>query len=84
MRACTGAVLSLLDTPERDRDMSLAADAREAVVAAITTQDDSTAASGPVRAAISLGACVDQAIVMTPNERHLLKDWLNRVADGSA
>ena len=52
--ACTGAVLCILDTPDDTRDPSLAMDAREAVIAAITDASPTTESSQP-------GYCRDSA-----------------------
>jgi len=82
--ACTGAVLSMLDMPERVRDPELATDAREAVIAAITHANPVTRKPGPAGAAIALRASLDQVATLTPGERHLLDELLSRIAGGSA
>lgn len=78
---CTGAVLSLLATPEYKRDLELATLAREAVISAITPAVPSTKQSGPAGAAIALHASLNWATMLTPGERHLLGELLDRIAN---
>jgi len=78
--ACTGAVLMLLETPENERDVGLAAAAREAVIAAITAAKPVADQPGATGAAIALRASLDQAAMLTPGERHLLGELLDRIA----
>ena len=82
--ACTGAVLTLLDTPEGSRDLEMATAAREAVIAAITHIAPATTQPGPASAAIALRASLEQAAMLTPGERHLLGELLARIAHGTA
>jgi hypothetical protein len=55
-----GTTLALIATPEDHRDPQLSATAREAVIAAITTDTPATAAPGPVAAAVALRAALPQ------------------------
>lgn len=82
--ACTGAVLSILDTPENTRDPSLATDAREAVIAAIPDAGSIMDYPSQTTAAVALRATLDEATMLTPGERHLLDELLARLADGTA
>ncbi len=78
--ACTGAVLSMLGTPTSVRDPELAADAREAVIGAITLALPDVRQPGPASAAITLRAMLDQPMPLTPGERHFLDELLDRIA----
>lgn len=77
--AGSGAALSLIAVPPEKRDPGLSHAAREAVIAAITTQD-AFPTTGVVASAITLRASVDELDALTPAERTLLGDWLDRVA----
>ncbi|MER6442365.1 TetR/AcrR family transcriptional regulator [Streptomyces sp. NPDC001185] len=76
-----GVALELLSRKESERDPNLVHIAREAVIAAITTDapapEDST---GPVSIAISLRAVLPQLTALTDAERSLLREWLDRIA----
>ncbi|WP_224249552.1 TetR/AcrR family transcriptional regulator [Hyalangium gracile] len=77
----TGAVLTLLRQPEGERDLGLADAAREAVMAAITSEA-ATPANTDVRAlAAALRASMDRINVLTPGESMLLSELLQRIAD---
>lgn len=75
-----GTVVTLLSLPERQRDPGLAAAARESVIAAICAP--AAVVEGPplVGAAITLRASLDEAAALTPGERHLLAELLDRLA----
>ncbi len=75
-----GATLTLIATPEDQRDPVLSDLAREAVIAAITTDTPAPATSGPVSAAVALRALLPQASALSPHERGLLREWLDRIA----
>jgi AcrR family transcriptional regulator len=77
--AGSGAALSMIAVPPEKRDPGLSDAAREAVVAAITTDPVPTAGAGPVAAALTLRASVDELDVLTDAERALLGEWLDRV-----
>ncbi len=79
---CTGTVLTLLGEPEQRRDPGLADSAREAVIAAITGQAIALPKAGPGGAATTLRASLDRCRVLTPGERYLLEELLDRIADG--
>ncbi|MFY2559785.1 TetR/AcrR family transcriptional regulator [Corallococcus terminator] len=77
----TGAVLTLLSQPEGKRDLGLADAAREAAVAAITSEAV-TPANAEVRAvATALRASVDRLRVLSRGESLLLSELLERIAN---
>ncbi len=80
--AGSGVALSLIAVPAAQRDPGLSDAAREAVVAAITTDAPVAPDPGPVGAAVSLRAALDDVEVLTAAERALLAEWLDRVASG--
>lgn len=79
---CVGTVLTLLGEPNAQRDPGLSAAAREAVLAAITGEATLPATSGPAGAAAALRASLSQTAVLTPGERQLMQELLDRIADG--
>jgi AcrR family transcriptional regulator len=83
VRACgRGAVLTMLATPVDERDPQLLVDAREAVIAAITTDAPAVDGAGPAAAASALRAALDQTDALSDAERRLMAEWLERLADG--
>lgn len=78
--AGTGVVFTLIDQAEDERDEALADTAWESVCAAILT-DPSTTVTGPAAAAVTLRAALPDLTALTPAERALLSDWLDRIAD---
>jgi len=77
----TGTALTLLAAPADRRDLGLSHLAREAVIAAITTDAPRNADGGPVSAAVQLRATLHRVTSLTRRERGLLKEWLDRIAD---
>lgn len=75
-----GTTLTLIALPEDRRDPALSDLAREAVIAAIITDASAAATPGPVSAAVALRAVLPQTSVLTPHERALLEEWLDRIA----
>jgi len=75
-----GTTLTLIALPENRRDPALSDTAREAVIAAITTDAPGAATPGPVSAAIALRAVLPQTAALTLHERALLQEWLDRIA----
>ena len=75
-----GTVLALLDQPAAERDLTLATDAREAVIAAIVTRAPVLKANKPHAAAIALRAGLAELHELSPRERDLLDEWLARIA----
>ncbi|MFL6125531.1 TetR/AcrR family transcriptional regulator [Actinophytocola sp.] len=76
-----GTTLTLIATPADRRDPELSTTAREAVVAAITTDAPATGAPGPVAAAVTLRAVLPETDVLTEPERGLMCEWLDRIAN---
>ncbi|MFJ5268647.1 TetR/AcrR family transcriptional regulator [Streptomyces sp. NPDC088358] len=81
--AGSGTTLTLIATPEDRRDPLLSRTAREAVIAAITTDAPATAAPGPVTAAVTLRAVLPRTDALTAPERGLMEAWLDRIADAA-
>jgi AcrR family transcriptional regulator len=78
-----GTTLTLIATPEDHRDPQLSPTAREAVIAAITTDAPAAAVPGPVAAAVTLRAVLPQTDALTAPERGLMQEWLDRIAASS-
>ncbi|MER8153725.1 helix-turn-helix domain-containing protein [Streptomyces sp. NPDC094472] len=76
-----GTTLTLIATPEDRRDPELSRTAREAAIAAITTDAPAAAEPGPVAAAVTLRAALPRTDALTAPERGLLREWLDRIAD---
>ena len=74
-----GVVLTLLSMPEGERDPGLSETAREAVIAAITTESPVLETPGPAAAAVALRAVLGDATTLTEGERHLLDEWLAKL-----
>jgi AcrR family transcriptional regulator len=75
-----GVTLTLLDTPEEERDPDIAPIAREAAIAAITASDVPAAPMTAATAAVTLSAHLDDSGTLSPAERLLLGEWLDRLA----
>ena len=75
-----GTTLTLIAQPEDERDPALIHAAREAVVAAIVTDEPVAARPGPAAAAVTLRAVLPQSTALTPGEGTLLTEWLDRIA----
>jgi AcrR family transcriptional regulator len=71
-----GTVLRLLARP----DPGLSDAAFDTVVRAITTDAPAVQSPGPAAAATALRATLDDAGALTPGERRLLGEWLDRLA----
>ena len=79
-----GTVLTLLATPADKRDLELSKIARETVIAAITTHVSVLQSSGVAAAAIALRAALpDAAPVLSHGERHVLSEWLDKLANNA-
>jgi AcrR family transcriptional regulator len=76
----TGVVFALIDQAEDERDDTLADTAWESVCAAILTDASTAAVPGPAAAAVTLRAALPDLTALTPAERALLSDWLDRIA----
>jgi AcrR family transcriptional regulator len=82
--AGSGTTLVLIALPEEARDLRLSSLAREAIIAAIVTDAPVPAATGPVGAAVALRAVLPETTALTPGERSLLSEWLDRIAADDA
>jgi AcrR family transcriptional regulator len=75
-----GTTLTLIATPADRRDPDLSPAAREAVIAAITTDSPVTTSPGPAAAAVTLRAVLPRTDALTDPERALMQAWLDRIA----
>lgn len=78
--AALGTLLTLLSTPETQRDMALSSMAREAALAAITTEAPGYRKAGAPEAAIALRALLNDTAPLSDAERSMLTEWLDRLA----
>jgi AcrR family transcriptional regulator len=89
--ACRGVTFSLLEMQPEARDLTLSTLVREAILSAITLPtDNSMVATPPQRAqdsqsriisrAVALKAVLPELIMLTPGERSLLIEWLDRLS----
>ena len=78
--AGSGTVLTLLGMPQGERDMTVSGMAREAALAAITTDVPVYRKAGSAEAAIALRAMLDESAPFSTGERLLLVEWLDRLA----
>jgi AcrR family transcriptional regulator len=78
--AGSGTVLALLATTPDQRDPRLSELARDAVIAAITTDSPAVGAPGPAAAALALRARLPDEAALSDAEHHLLAEWLDRIA----
>lgn len=76
--ASTGAVLTLLSSP--DPDPGLADAMYEAVTRTILTDVPALAEGGPVAAAVAFRTVVPELPGLTETERAMLSEWLDRAA----
>jgi len=76
-----GTVLTLLRQPEAQRDVGLATTALDAVLAAITGEADRRTDSRASAAAVALRASLGATEVLSPGERALLDELLERLAN---
>lgn len=80
-----GVILSLIATPAEQRDLGLITAAREFVLSAITTDKPADTGSDIPSRAIALSAALREqpSPALSPAERLLLAEWLDRVAASS-
>ncbi|MFJ8822531.1 TetR/AcrR family transcriptional regulator [Streptomyces sp. NPDC102467] len=78
--AGSGTTVALISQAEERRDTELSVLAREAVIAAITTDTPAAEAPGPVGAAVALRAALPGTSVLSEAEQVLLREWLDRIA----
>jgi AcrR family transcriptional regulator len=77
----TGVVFTLIDQAEDQRDDTLADTAWASVCAAILVDQGTAAITGPAAAAVTLRAALPDLTALTPAERALFGDWLDRIAE---
>ncbi|KOV82982.1 TetR family transcriptional regulator [Nocardia sp. NRRL S-836] len=77
-----GVVLALIATPEHERDLGLIAFSREQVIRAITSESAPDEPTDIPSRAIALRAALEDEppAALSPAERTLLAEWLDRVA----
>ncbi|GAB3465440.1 TetR/AcrR family transcriptional regulator [Streptomonospora sediminis] len=76
-----GAVLTWLSLPENHRNPALLTALRESMVAAVTYRRPAVPEEpGPAGAARALRASLPEQTALSDAERHLLQEWLNRLA----
>jgi hypothetical protein len=75
-------VFTLLALPESARDLSLSRLAREACIAAVTTDSATVETPGAVGAAVASRAVLPEAGVLTGAETAMLREWFDRIAAG--
>ncbi|BBH68410.1 TetR family transcriptional regulator [Actinoplanes sp. OR16] len=78
--AGTGVVFALIEKP----DESLADLTWESVCATMLTGAPATEQPGPAAAAVTLRAALPDVTALSPTEKALLADWLDRIADQTA
>lgn len=76
--AGSGATFTLLSLAEDQRDVAVSRMARDAVIAAITTDGPAPHRTGPAAAATALRAQLDDITALTAPEKTLLAEWLDR------
>jgi len=81
--AGSGTAFALIALPPERRDPALSPLARESVIAAVTTDTPVTSTNGPAGPAIALRAVLPAATALTPSERTLLAEWLDRISAAS-
>ncbi|WP_409184598.1 TetR/AcrR family transcriptional regulator [Amycolatopsis sp. VS8301801F10] len=79
--AGSGATLSLISTPPESRDLTVSVAAREAVIAAISTDRPVFRTPGPAAAATALRAVLPQVTGLSGAEKALMGEWLDRITD---
>lgn len=74
----SGTTQALIAAPEPD--LSLSTVAREAVIAAVTTDEPAGGTPGPAAAAITLRAALPGLDAFSAGEKSLLDEWLGRLS----
>lgn len=77
----SGTVLTLIALAKDRRDRAISDMAREAMIAAVTTDAPLLDTSGPVGASVAFRALLPQITVLTPREVSLMSEWLDRIAE---
>lgn len=79
--SAVGIVTTFLGLPPEERDEKMLALTRDAAIAAIVDERAASQVSGPVSHAIALRAHLDNAEALSPAERALLGEWLERLIE---
>lgn len=79
--AGVGTVTTLLAVPYEERDPQLSTIAREAILASLVARGPEHADNGLAPLAVGLRAHLDTAATLTPGERLLLRELLDRLVD---
>jgi AcrR family transcriptional regulator len=79
--AGTGVVLTLIGQAEDERDEALADTAWDSIRTTILTDTPADGVAGPAAAAVTLRAALPGLTALTPAERALLGDWLDRITE---
>jgi hypothetical protein len=85
--AGSGVTLTLIGAEPEDRVPGLSEATREAILAAVTTdeitgvEDESAGDSRVTNRAVALKAVLSETTGLTPGERALLSEWLDRITD---
>jgi AcrR family transcriptional regulator len=76
-----GMTFTLIALPEDRRDPALSVLARESIIAAVTTDASPAADPAVASRAVALRAVLPTTAALTANERNLLDEWLDRIAE---
>lgn len=76
----SGLTLSLIATPAERRDLTLVARARDAVIAAVATDEPVTTGSDVAAVAVALRAALPATGALSDAEQGLMREWLDRIA----
>ncbi|GIE82428.1 TetR family transcriptional regulator [Actinoplanes philippinensis] len=82
--AGAGTTQMLLATPAEHRDAGLGDSMLDAVLARILTDAPAATPDGPRTSAVALRAVAPRLEALTPSERHLLIEWLDRITETPA
>lgn len=77
-----GITFALITMPESERDLAISKLAREAIIATITTDAAASSESAVAHAAITMAAVLPQTNALSAQERGLMQEWLDRIAEG--
>jgi AcrR family transcriptional regulator len=78
--ANSGVTLSLIAQPEGARDLAMSTQVRDAVLAGLLTDGPAAGSSTSALAVALSTALADDVDELTTTERHLLREWLHRLA----
>ena len=81
--SASGAVLSMYFLPVALHDPSYLVNIRESMISSITTEANGHDGGLVVNAATTLGGNLDHLKALSPNEKNLFHEWLNRILASS-